>query len=239
MNLAFGRTRTFSLDKSFRQREGQGHGRIRAAPCGWIIRQLLRLMIFGEPADFAIEAYHEPYGPEYGGYGRMCIHMQGTRIGDIRENHCSLFAATARFRELLNNIETLWDESFAGLPDAELFGSLLHALYEDHGQSLEEMKADWKRLGKYVFLTNEGEQFDDFNTIIFCRPGGTVQVLYRNREDAFGSVFCRVESFRNVTESFVRWFDEQVRTIAPPFFPINPFDLNETVPDGWQPEKLA
>ena len=28
-------------------------------------------MTFGQAADFAIEAYHEPYGPEWGGFGRL------------------------------------------------------------------------------------------------------------------------------------------------------------------------
>ena len=202
-------------------------------------------MIFGQQTDFAIEAYHEPYGPQYGGYGRMCIHIQGTVIGDIRENHCSLFNAVRRFRELLNNVETLWDKRFEALSDAEIFCSLDRALYQDQGQSLEKMNADWKELGRYDFLTGIGEGFDDAKTFIICRPGGFVHILYQLhklrgpyqhlQEDAFGSVLCRAESFRNVTETFVQWFDEQVRTTAPPFFPINPFDLNETVPDDWKP----
>jgi len=189
-------------------------------------------MIFGDPADFAIEAYNEPSGPEWGGFGRMCIHIQGTVLGDIRENHCSLFGAAHRFRELPSSIETLWDERFAGRSDVEIFGILDRALYQDHGESLEEMKAESRRLGQYKFLNNEGEQFDDFKSFIICRPAGLVHVLYQLRDDTLGSASCRVESFRNVAESFVQWFDEQVRTTGPPFFPINPFDLNESVPDN-------
>jgi hypothetical protein len=121
-------------------------------------------MTFGGPTDFAIEVYHEPSGPNYGGFGRMCIHVQGTQIGDIRENHCSLWGSTNRFRELLDHIETLWSDDFTGLSDIEIFGVLDRALYQDHGQSLEQMNADLERLGRYDFLTNTGEQFDGSKT---------------------------------------------------------------------------
>ena len=175
----------------------------------------------------------------------MCVHIQGTIIGDLRENHCSLFNAMRRFRELSNNIQTLWDERFSAFSDAEIFCALDRALYQDHGQSLDEMQADWKGMGEFDFLTGAGEGFDDSKTFIICRPGGFIHILYKLsklrgpyqhlQDDVFGSVSCRVESFRTVAEAFVQWFDEQVRTTAPPFFPINPFDLNETVPDNWNP----
>ena len=189
-------------------------------------------MIFGQLSDFAIEACHEPSGPEWGGFGRMCIHIHGTQIGDIRDNHCSLFHPTDRFRELRGTIESLWDESFVGKSDAEIFSILERPLYRDYGQSLEQMRADWERLGQYVFLTNTGEQFDGTNTFIICRPGGVVTIICRFRDDTLASGSCRVESFRAVAEAYVQWFEEQVRTTAPPFFPVNPFNPDEYVPDN-------
>ncbi len=181
-------------------------------------------MTFGQPTDFAIEAYHEPYGPEYGGFGRMCIHIQGVQLGDIRENHYSLFDATDQFRQRYPSIETFWDESFAGLTDAEIFAALDHALYigEESG---------WERYGRFDFLTNSGEQFDDSKTFIICRPEGRVHILYQLRDDTLGSGSCSAQTFRSVAEAYVPWFDEQVRNTAPPFFPINPFDLSEVVPE--------
>ena len=181
-------------------------------------------MTFGQPTEFAIEAYHEPNGPEWGGFGRMCIHIQGVQLGDIRENHCSLIHATDELRKLYPSIETLWDESFTSLTDAEIFAAVDHAL------DLAD-ESDWERYGLFDFLTNTGEQFDDAKTFIVCRPEGRVHILYRFRDASFGSASCSAQSFRSVADSYVRWFDEQVRNTAPPFFPINPFDLNETVPN--------
>ena len=124
----------------------------------------------------------------------------------------SLFDAVGCFRELANIIGTLWDKRFLDLSDAEVFNDLDSALFQDHGQSLEKMKADWNTLGKYVFLTNSGEQFDDSKTFIICRPEGFVRVLYKLRDDKFGSLSCGVMSFRTAAKAFVAWFDEQVQT---------------------------
>jgi len=163
-------------------------------------------MIFGHPSEFAIEAYHEPSGPQWGGFGRMALDIQGVRLGDIRETHCSLFHATNRFRELYPTIESLWDESFIGLSDAEIFGLIDRAIYT--GEPVEG--APGYRC--FDFLTNTGEQFDDVKSFIFCRPDGRVHILYQLRDGTAGSASCLAALFRNVAEAFVRWFEEQVRT---------------------------
>lgn len=179
-------------------------------------------MTFGNSKEFAIEAYHEPSGPRWGGFGRMAIDIQGVRLGDIRENHCSLFDAVNRFRQVCSRIENLWSESFAGLSDADIF-ALINTYYT--GEPCDE---DYSACD---FLTNTGEPFDGVKTFIIGRPDGHVQILYQIRDGTFGSASCSVGSFREAAEAFICWFDEQVRTTAPPFFPINPFDLNERVPD--------
>ena len=173
-----------------------------------------RTMIFGNPKDFAIEAYQEPSGPQWGGFGRMAIDIQGVRLGDIRENHCSLFHAADRFREVYPHIESLWAESFDGLSDAEIF-ALIDTRYT--GEPCEE---DYSL---FDFLTNTGEQFDDAKTFIICRPDGQVRILYQLRDGTIGSASCSTSSFREVAEAFVCWFDEQVRATAPLHFPQTHF----------------
>lgn len=188
-------------------------------------------MIFGDTKDFAIEAYHEPSGPKWGGCGRLCLHIQGVPVGDIRNNHCSLFAVTDRFRRFADNIEHQWDECFDGLSNAEVFRLINNEIYTDEPPS--ELG---RGFSSHDFLTNTAEMFDRTKTFIFCSPDGQVHILYELYElrgDTFGSGCCSVQSFRSVAESYIRWFDEQVRNTAPPYFPINPFNLNEKVPDGW------
>jgi len=184
-------------------------------------------MIFGDANDFAIEAYHEPYGPQYGGFGRMCLHVQGIVLGDIRENHCSLFHATDRIREVAADVESLWDQSFTGLSDMEVFELINREIYTDEGTE------NGPRFWGCDFLTGTGEVFDDSKTFIIFRRPDRMHILYCLRDDTLGSVSCSVPTFRRVADAYVSWFDEQVRATAPPFFPINPLDLNEKVPDGW------
>jgi hypothetical protein len=183
-------------------------------------------MIFRNTEDFAIEAYHEPSGPEWGGYGRRCLHVRNVPVGDIRDNHCSLFAVTGCFRQLSELIENLWAECFTGLSDAEVFRLIDSDIYGD-----DQPSDRGSRFGDFDFLTNSSEMFDNTKTFIFCDPDGLVHILYQFRDNTFGSGTCSVHTFRSVADTYVRWFDEQVRTTAPPYFPINPFNLNERVPD--------
>jgi hypothetical protein len=183
-------------------------------------------MIFGNPHEFAIEAYHEPSGPRWAGCGRMCIHVAGATIGNIRDNHCSLYHATDRFRTLSRTVDNLWIDLFAGLEDLEVFGLIDRALYVgDDGY-------DYPNLTEFDFLTNTGEMFNGTKTFLFTPRNHQVHVLCRFRDDSFRAGLCPVESFRRASNEFVCWFDEQVRTVGPPYFPINPFNLSETVLDS-------
>lgn len=168
-------------------------------------------MRFGDPTEFAIDAYHEPTAPEWTGFGRMCIYAEGIPLGDLGEEHCSLFHAADRFRELSGTVETLWDDSFAGLSDALIFAVIDDALYISS-------ESRWQRYGKFDFLTNTGEQFDDHKTFIVCSPDRQVHILWQSREGSFGSGVCSSATFRDVAKAFVVWFDGQV---GPPRQPPN------------------
>jgi hypothetical protein len=60
-----------------------------------------------------------------------------------------------------------------------------------------------------------------------------VEILYQLRDDTLGLGLCSAQEFRCVADAYVKWFDEQVHTTAPPFFPVNPFNPNEKVPNNW------
>lgn len=169
-------------------------------------------MIFGNPQDFAIEVYHESSGPQWRGFGRLCLYIQGKRLGDIANDHCSLWHVTDRFRELSNPsletqcgsaLEVLWDESFAGLSEREIFALVNQAVYTG------ESSADPARFYRFDFLTNTGEMFNGVKTFITCRPDGRVFILYEFGDGTFGSGSSRIEVYRAITDSFIRWFDEE------------------------------
>ena len=171
-------------------------------------------MIFGDRSHFSIEVYHEPSGPEWAGFGRMAFDIEGVRFGDIHENHCSLFHAVDRIRDVYPKIESLWDKSFETMSDREIFDVIDHACYT--GEPADYEVDYWQ----FNFLTGVGEQFDDAKTFIVCRLDGRVHILYQLRDDTIGSCSCSADVFRKVAEAFVCWFDEQVRTVGPPYFPV-------------------
>lgn len=185
-------------------------------------------MTFGDPGEFAIEAYHEPSGPKWAGCGRMCLHLQGVSLGDVRENHCSMFHPTDRLREVASEYKSLWADEFASMSDKEVFELVDREIYSD--QASIAGRSYWA----YDFLTGTSEMFDCVQTVVIFRPPDRIHIMYRRNREADASVnsgSCSVQTFRKVVDDYIKWFDEQVRTTAPPYFPINPFDLNERVPD--------
>lgn len=160
-------------------------------------------MRFGDPTEFAIDAFHEPAGPEWAGFGRMCIYFGSTPLGELSEEHCSLFHAADRFRELGSAIESLWDDSFAGLADADIFSLLDDALYVGS-------ESQWERYGRFNFLTGTGEQFNDFKTFIVCSPDQWVRILWQSHDGKFTSGACSTALFRDVANAFVVWFNGQI-----------------------------
>lgn len=179
-------------------------------------------MIFGNPKEFAIEAYHEPSGAKWSGYGRLCIHVNGVPIGDIRDSHCSLFAISDRFRELSSGIDQLWDERFEGLTEMEVFRFIDEQLYIGN-----DFQPEQEFDQSFDFLTNAAEMFDRTKTFIYCESGNLVHVFYRLEDDKPRSEVCGIHAFKISADTFVRWFDEQVQKTGPPYFSINPFDLIE------------
>ena len=182
-------------------------------------------MIFGNPNEFAIESYHEPSGAQWGGFGRLCIYVNGNAIGDIRDNHCSLFAVTNRFRGLSTGIEGLWSDQFTGLTKDQIFHLIDDVLYTGSDHQIGT------NFGRFDFLTNTGEMFNDTKTFLYCESGSFVHLLYRVNEGVPQSGACDIELFISTVNECVRWFDRQVEEICPPYHPVNPFDQPEQLPD--------
>lgn len=158
-------------------------------------------MIFGNPSDFAVEIYHEPSSAEWNGFGRMCIHVQGTVLGKIDKEHCSLFHAVERIGEVAKDPTSLWDARFTQHTNEEIFSWLDAVLYSGE-ISVEE------GLHRFNFLTNTGEQFDDSKAFIVRHPEGVIRILFLTNE-RFGSASCLETTFLSVANDLGHWFKEQ------------------------------
>jgi hypothetical protein len=166
-------------------------------------------MLIGNPLRFAVEIYHEPHSPEWLRFGRMCLHVAGATMGDLAEEHCSLFHAVERICELGKTVDSLWDERLSGHTDAEIFAWLDHELYT--GESAATSSSN---LAQFDFLTNTGEQFDASKSFIYCRPGGAVHILFDGRDGIFNSVVCESSEFRRQALDLEVWFSQQTKSGA-------------------------
>ena len=160
-------------------------------------------MLFGNPANFAVEIHHEPMAPKWKGFGRMCVWIQGLMIGDPNEVHCSLFHAVKRITEIAVRLSEQWDERFTGHTAEEIFAWIDAILY-----SGEIAASD--TVNKFDFLTNTGEQFDDFKSFIYCTPDGLVCIPFQGRDAIVRTPSCKQSEFRAVASELEQWFKVQI-----------------------------
>src|SRR5690349_13219916 len=118
-------------------------------------------MLIGDKEMFAIECYHEPLSNDARRvFGRMCVWIEGKRLGDIDEPACMLNVTAVFLQGLLHRLNSLNDSALRDLNDREAFDLLNCAVYLDDGRSDEQVAIDAQRFSKFDLLTNGGESFD-------------------------------------------------------------------------------
>jgi hypothetical protein len=182
------------------------------------------MMMFGNPSEFAIEAMIEPdLVPPTTPWGRMRIWCQNVSMGNIEDEHCGLDHAFDSLNEIAKNIDSYWLDEFASMEPIEIIDLLDGALFGWHGdveleddRSLDEIRIDVSRYGRFSFLTNWGEQFDGIDKpFILCPPTGAVHIIsrYFSSESNFTLLTTRHEFCSVVFES-MSWFNQQRQALS-------------------------
>lgn len=180
--------------------------------------------MFGDRADFAIEAGVEPHlvAPS-AVWGHMRVWCGGHALGDIDDRQCALYPSYGVFDWMVAHLEELWDDALNGLDDLATWNFLDGALYGYHGdveieddRSLDEMTRDAHRFGKFDFLTNWGEQFDGgYKSFIIHPPDRPLRVLSRAFPMSVGlGVNISRMGFVRASQAFVEWFKDQERRLS-------------------------
>jgi hypothetical protein len=164
-------------------------------------------MIIGDTNNFAVEIYHESVSAEWLGFGRMCIYVQGAKIGNIEEQHCSLFHAVDRITEVAEAIHSISDERFTQHTDEEIFAWLDAILYSG------DISVKDEDMHRFNFLTNTGEQFNDSKSFIVCfSQSSLVKIIYKDFDkDTIGSVSCSIDAYQAVSADLRQWFNNQTQ----------------------------
>jgi len=179
--------------------------------------------MFGDPADFAIEAGVEPHlAAPSSVWGHMRVWCNGQPLGNIEDRHCALYPSYLAFDRMGTHLEDLWDDELGGLDDRAAWNLLDGALYGYHGdveveddRSLENVTCDARRFGKFNFLTNWGEQFDGgYKSFLLCPPSKPLRVLSRAFPESVGlGVNVSRIGFARASRAFIDWFRYQERRL--------------------------
>ncbi len=181
-------------------------------------------MLIGDPTDFAIEVMSEPHlvAPS-AVWGRMRIHVGDLKLGDFSDAHCALDPSYRHFESLTCDHVPLWDNSFNGLTLEQIHDLVRHAIYGDDDRTISAVRNDARRYGRYDFLTNWGEQFDGYASVIVQRDWNTVTVMHKPSQDGpphrrLGGDFliadCTYAGFIGAANQLVRWFDAETKRLT-------------------------
>jgi len=182
-------------------------------------------MLFGDANDFAIEATVEPeLEAPSAVWGRMCIHIGDMTLGDFDDHYCALYPAYGHFEWHAKRTDKLWDDIFTGMLPEQIHDTVRHAIYGDDDRTLEEIRRDSRRFADFDFLTNGGEQFEGYASVIASPSSDTIMVIHRPhvRPDSprrlpgdFVIANCSRSGFIRASELFVQWFHQQTKRLTP------------------------
>lgn len=137
-------------------------------------------MLFGDPAEFAIEVLVESTLPvPTGQWGRMCLHFAGVRFGDFEIPCCRLSEAFSHLDCFARTQSLLWDPAFDGKTPEQIHDLVRSALYGVDDRPLAAPGRDSRHFARFDFLTNWGEQFDGYESVIVSPDPESVMVLHR------------------------------------------------------------
>lgn len=175
-------------------------------------------MIFGNKKDFAIEVMIEPDQESPTSiWGRMCIWVSNTQVGNFNEPYCNLCAACDDFEDTSKNINSLWSSKFENLSELQVINFLDEKLYGYHGEievednrTSEEINHDWDVYGKFNFLTNWGEMFDGYKAFLLKSPNGDISILSRDfKSNGDFSFQCSEFSYKKAVKELTHWYNKK------------------------------
>jgi hypothetical protein len=162
-------------------------------------------MLFAQREDFAIECYHDPIPNELGRvFGRICVWANNVQLGNIGEPSCILDVPQRFFAEFLSELPELWDAELDNLADDAAFEFLDQAIYRDDARTREQVRNDYRRYSKFIFLTNWSEAFDGTNAFLSRAPTG-FRILFRPSNDERGNASITSTGLVGTIEAFLRW----------------------------------
>jgi len=181
-------------------------------------------MLIGNPSDFAIEAMVEPdLKLPSAVWGRMCVRIGSITLGDYDDPYCCLYGARAAFDWHAKRQGRLWDDIFNDMSPEDIHLTVRNALYGDDDRTIDLLHRDSRRYGEFDFLTNWGEQFDGYSSVIVSPDPDTMMIIHRpyvaiessqRLQESFVVARCSRSGFLSASAQFVEWFDREAQRLS-------------------------
>ena len=174
-------------------------------------------MLIGDANDFAIEVMVEPeLEIPSAVWGRMCIHVGKLVLGDFNDPYCALYPAYGHFQWHAQLVGQLCHDTFCNMTPEEIHDRVRQAIYGDDDRTMDQIQRDSLVYGRFDFLTNWGEQFDGYSSVITSPTPDEMMILHRPYVDVasprrlphdFVIAHCSRAAFIDASIGFVNWFD--------------------------------
>ncbi|MEZ5330339.1 MAG: hypothetical protein R3F19_35275, partial [Verrucomicrobiales bacterium] len=146
-------------------------------------------------------------------WGRMRIWCRNESFGDFENPYNALYSASERFRVMRDAHPNLWDPTFEGLEDTEIFRIFNEAIYNGTHSNSDEIVDLADRFWKFDFLTNWGEHFDPLKGLLAFDPNGEALFMIEDGDDRVRGFRFPQASFVEAASDFVRWFDSEAERL--------------------------
>jgi len=171
--------------------------------------------MFGNPADFAIEAEADvlPDAPRGAVWGHIRIWCRDNSVGDFDELHSGLSDAHLSLMEMASDLTQLDNPTLADLPDQEVWNLVNGSLYGDDRRTPRQTERDSETWWRFNFLTHWGEPFDRYSGVIFRRTPDHIRILIRGAGDAVTGFSVTTFGFRRAVLAFDEWCRGQIAAV--------------------------
>jgi hypothetical protein len=173
-------------------------------------------MLIGDTSDFAIEVMVEPdLEIPSSVWGRMCVHIGNVTLGDFDDSYCALYPAYLSFKWHTQQTNRLWHERLENLSPEEIHDMVHFSIYDVDDET--------GPLTEFDFLTNWGEQFDGYSSVIVSPTRENMMILHRpylepddsrRLSDDFVIAYCTHFGFIDAAKGFVSWFDSEAKRLS-------------------------
>ena len=172
--------------------------------------------LLGNKSDFAIQAMTEPeLKPPSAVWGRMCLWVQNTKLGDYNNAHCGLSQCVHHLNEVVELIDQLWDDKFTNKSNKEIF-NLLKKAWHEPGFDDFGVPNGYEQYHKYNISYGFAEMFDSEGMFFLLNmPNVSLKLLYQPKgaSEIFDFIINK-ESFISTINKFNSWYVQQENMLA-------------------------